>query len=198
MSLSPRILGPIVGASLLVASLGRADEDWPPSVPAVRVETMGVGGYGLLNRLDTSPNKADGVVVGGEVRVHPYSAHGFLVDFLHAAGVFGPGVNVVEAAYSLRLMEGRSLHTVPTGALYFEIGPSLGFVSHAPPDPNHTVLGGRASFAGDLRIGNFAVGGSLGYRGGVPLGSATSPWEAAVTVLGRLGVVFDFGMRSED
>ncbi len=165
------------------------------SSPAFRVGGVLTGGYALLQRTTSDPiNQQVGITWGGEIRVHPYSDHGFVLAYSNAEGVFGPSVNIADAAYSLRVIGGRPLRGV-TGAVYLDLGPSLGFVTMASPTPNHTVFGGRVSATADLQLSNFTLGFALGYRGGVPLRVEDDPWEGEVTAVFRLGVAFDFGVR---
>jgi hypothetical protein len=157
-----------------------------------RIGAAGTGGYGSVHRSSSDPRSEGAMAIGGELRLHPYSPHGVVLGYTYAEGIFGPRVSIVDTAYSLRVAGSRRLDGV-TGALYVDIGPSMGFVSHAPPGPDHTVLGARVSLAADLQLWNFTVGPVLAYRGGVPLGGPQDGWEGALTVLARAGIVIDVG-----
>jgi hypothetical protein len=149
----------------------------------------------LVHRSVSSPTSEGAFAAGGELRVHPYSAHGFVLGFTQASGIFGPNVTIVDAAYSLRLIGSNRLEGV-TGAVYVDLGPSIGFVSDAPPSPNHQVLGGRAGVAADTQIYNVTIGTVVGYRGGAPLGSVTDHWEGAFIWMLRAGLIFDLAERA--
>jgi hypothetical protein len=184
-------------ATVTFVSAGRADEDggWQTANPAFRVGGAVTGGYASLSRTTSDPtNQMGGFTLGGELRVYPYSDHGLVLAFTNAEAVFGPNVNIADVAYSLRIVGGRPLKGV-TGAVYLDLGPSLGLVTHASPTPNHTVVGGRATATFDLHLANFTVGVVLGYRGGVPVGVRDDPWEGALSAVARCGVAFDFGVR---
>jgi hypothetical protein len=163
--------------------------------PAVRVSLALTGGLATMQRSTSDPtNDVGGFTFGGELRVHPYSAHGFVLAFSNSAGVFGPNVNVVDAAYSLRVLGAQRLTGVHP-AVYLDLGPSVGFVSGASPTPDHTVLGGRASVALDLQLANFTLGLEGAYRGGVPLGVQNDPWEGEFSAVVRCGVALDFAAK---
>ncbi len=116
--------------------------------------------------------------------------HGVALAYTHADTVFGPNVNIVDAAYSIRFAGNPQLRGL-TGAAYFDVGPALGFVAHAPPARDHAVLGARVSLAFDAQIANVTIGLIFGYRGGVPVSGTPDGWEGAATALLRLGLVFD-------
>ncbi|GAC1364824.1 MAG: hypothetical protein NVSMB47_16340 [Polyangiales bacterium] len=178
--------------SFVVAPSAHADETWVPPLGAVRIGGALTGGYATLHRSTSTPSSTGALAVGGELRVHPYSAHGLVLGFTQAEGIFGPRVSIVDAGYSLLLSGSRHLRGV-TPAVYLDVGPALGIVSHAGPESNHAVLGGRVSLAVDLIFGGFVVGTVLGYRGGVPLGGQPDRWEGAFTWLARVGFAFDVG-----
>jgi hypothetical protein len=161
----------------------------PPSVP-LRLGAAGMLGRAIVHRSTSSPSSEAAVAVGGELRVHPYSPHGFVLGYTYVEGPFGPRVSILDAAYSVRLVGSRTLRGV-TGALYADIGPSIGIVTDAPPAPDHNVLGARASVAADMQIWNFTIGPLVAYHGGVPLSGAPDGWEGALTFLVRVGLVFD-------
>jgi len=165
-----------------------APEAAPP--PPLRIGAAGTFGYASLHRSSSDPVSEGALSIGGELRVYPYSRHGFALAYSHAEGIFGPTVSIADAVYSFRLLGGAPLKGV-TGAVYVDLGPSIGFVSHAPPGPDHTVFGGRASVAADLQIYNVTLGPVLAYRGGVPLGGPQDNWEGAVTLMLRAGIAFD-------
>jgi hypothetical protein len=185
----------LTGGTLVLALAGSARaEDETPETTAhpLRVGVAGTAGYGKVHRSSSDPSSEGTIAYGGELRVHPYSPHGFVVAYTYAAGIFGPNVSIVDGAYSLRVLGPKKLRDF-AGALYFDVGPSVGFVSHAPPASDHTVLGGRVSIAADAQIWNFTLGPVLSYRGGVPLSGAPDNWEGALTVFLRAGLVFDVG-----
>jgi hypothetical protein len=107
-----------------------------------------------------------------------------------AARISDRAFEAFNTGYSYRFVHGRPL-TGLTFALYADVGPALGFVSHAPPAKDHVVLGGRASLADDMQIFNFTIGPIVAYRAGVPLSGTPDPWEGAFTGGVRVGAVFD-------
>lgn len=176
-------------ASSREAQAQETDETSAAPAP-LRIGVAGTLGYGSVHRSSSSPAEEGATAIGGELRVQPYSAHGFTLAYTYAEGIFGPRVSIADATYSLRVLGSRRLTGV-TGALYLDLGPSVGFVSHAPPGPDHTVVGGRVSAAADMQIWNFTIGPVLAYRGGVPLSGPPDGWEGAVTLLLRAGFAFD-------
>ena len=188
-----------LSTALSMARSSHADvptEPEAPPPPALRIGAALTGGYASLERSTSDPtNTTGGFTLGGELRVNPWSAHGILLAYTDAEGIFGPSVNIVDAAYSLRLLSSAKLEGV-TGAVYLDLGPSVGYVRGASPTPNHAVLGGRASVTCDLQLANVVVGVTMGYRGGVPVGVEGDPWEGALSAVARLGVVFDVGARA--
>lgn len=162
--------------------------------PALRIGGALTGGYAYMHRSLSRPSNKDGLVFGGEVHVHPYSAHGFFGGVTGAEGIFGPSVTIIDAGYSLQFLGSPSLKGF-TGAGYLDVGPAFAFVSHADPAPDHDVLGGHASVAFDAQIYNVTLGVAFGYRGGVPLSGANDAWEGALTSVLRLGAVFDLGVE---
>jgi hypothetical protein len=194
----------VVLVSMFFVGTAQADEE-PPSVttPAhiaeaidgVRVGTAASIGFAEFHRSVGVPSVEAGATIGGELRVHPYSSHGFLAGFMYGGGIFGPTVTTLDADYSLCVSCPRSLEGV-TGAVYLDVGPSLGFVHVSSGSPLHHVLGGRVAAAADLQLGSFTVGLMLGYRGGVPIDKQVrDDWEGAVTIDARLGFAFDFGKQ---
>ena len=176
--------GTVVCALLTWSHASRGDDTREVTPP--RLTVAGVAGYAFLDRSVTGPSSRDGLALGGEVRAHPTSsAHGIVTTFLQAEGVFGPRVSIFDAAWSYRFVSGAS------GAGYFETGPTIAFVSAAPPAPDHRVLGGRVSLAFDGYLGPLLMGVTLGYRGGVPLGGPPDGWEGAFTSVARLGGTFE-------
>lgn len=179
---------------LLLAHEALAD-DAPPAEPdpAARIGVTVNAGPALFHRSSTSPTEESGFFLGGEVRVHPLPTHGFVLGYTRAAGIFGPRVSILDAAYSLQLVGPRRLQGV-TGALYLDVGPSAGFAYVHSEDPTHAILGGRLTVGGDLQITNFLVGAFVTYRGGIPIG-APDGWEGVLTCGLRLGLAFDVGQR---
>jgi hypothetical protein len=175
---------------LAIAGSARADETPETTKLPLRLGLAGTAGYGNVHRSSSEPSSEGAFALGGEARIHPYSQHGFVLAYTYAAGTFGPHVSIVDAAYSARLIGPKKLQGA-TGALYVDVGPSIGFVSDAPPSRDHTVLGGRASLVADIQIWSFAVGPVLSYRGGVPLSGTSDGWEGALTLFLRAGLVFD-------
>jgi hypothetical protein len=184
--------------AVLLAEPARATEDQTASSQpsATRVGLTLTLGPAILERSPsplnpTHVNQLGGGAVGIELRIHPVaSRHGFLLGATGLAAVFGPGVNIFDLDYSLRLFGPPHLSGV-TGAAYVEAGPFLATVGNVAPDPDHSVAGGRVGLAADLQFANFTLGLEVDYRGGVPLGNARSPWEEAFTTLLRLGIVFN-------
>lgn len=151
------------------------------------------GGYAYFHRTESSPRTQGGVGLGAQVRIHPYSRHGFVGGVFRGAGIFGPGVTVIDAGYSLALFEPEPLDRGSL-ALFVELGPSFGIVEKATPSSDHTVLGLRGAVSAEVQISNFLVGASIGYRGGVPLTpGVVDGWEGALTGVLRLGASFDLG-----
>jgi hypothetical protein len=185
------VLVPLL-AVLAVAPAAHGQE--APSSESVnrpfRIGAAGTIGYASVHRSTSDPTSEGAYAIGAELRVHPYSQHGVVLAYTYAEGIFGPHVSIVDAAYSIRLIGGKPLHGA-TGALYVDMGPSIGFVSHAPPGPDHTVLGGRVSLAADVQLWNITIGPVASYRGGLPLGGPPDGWEGALTVFLRAGVVLD-------
>jgi len=180
--------------SLFTAGRARADQP-PPKMDVgpprgLRVGFAGTAGVGYFHRTESSPHAETGLQAGAELRVHPFSPHGIVIGYTHASVVFGPTVDIVDAAYSLQLIGSRRLRN-GTGAVYLDIGPAVGVVGH-PPSPDHAVLGGRATVTGDVHFSNFLLGMTLGYRGGVPTGDVRDRWEGAFCAFIRVGSVFDF------
>ncbi len=176
-----------------------ADPGSPPAAPAsadvylpFRVGLAARAGLADFHRTSSSPGNEAGATLGGELRVHPHSRHGGAFAITYGGGVFGPNVTLIDAVYSYALTEPRPLHGVAT-AVYLDVGPALGIVSHAGPSPDHAVLGGRVSATADLHLALFTVGIAAGYHGGVPLSGAPDAWEGALTAMLRAGVVLDFG-----
>ncbi len=166
----------------------------PPAVDAylpLRIGLAAHGGLAYFHRSTSSPTTKGGVVIGGELRVHPYSRHGGAVAVTYGGGIFGPDVTLIDAVYSYALIEPVPLRSVST-AVYLDVGPAVGLVSKAGPGPDHTVLGARASVTADLQISVFTLGITTGYHGGVPLGGPVDPWEGALTLMLRGGLVLDF------
>jgi hypothetical protein len=154
--------------------------------PAIRFSVAATAGAATFIRTAGGPSSMEGIYLGGELRVHPYGPHGFVFAYTESEGIFGPHVSLFDADYSLRVVAGRALHGL-TGAIYFDLGPSLGFVREAGPD--HFTLGGRVGAAADMYIGNFTLGLVAAGRMGVPL---TRPgMEQALTLGLRLGVAWD-------
>jgi len=166
----------------------REDDDQDPPL---RLGIGVSGGYAHFHRSSTDPTTRDGVLAGIDVRVHPHREHGAVFGVSAGGAVFGPTVVILDAAYSFALTAPRRLGGVGTSA-YAEVGPAFGIVSDAKPASDHTVLGGRASFAMDFHLTYVTVGAFVGYRGGVPLGGDDG-WEGALSMGLRLGVVFDVG-----
>ncbi len=158
-----------------------------PNHAAMRLNLSATALFLNYARTGTSADNQDGLGLGGEVRVHPYSASGFLAGFQTGAGVFGPSVTVVDAAYSLRAFAPDRLKGVRP-ALYFDVGPSLGFV--AANGSSHHDLGGRAGVAFDVQFWNLTAGVEAVYHGGLPV-DGPSQWESSASVGVRLGVAFD-------
>jgi hypothetical protein len=166
-------------------------EDASPPHPAPRLAIAALGGYAFLHRSASDPSSRDAATLGAQLRVHPTrSPHGFSASFLHAEGVFGPVVSILDAAYSYRFLGGHRLGGASRAA-YLDAGPTLAWVWGAPPAADHRVLGARVSVAFDGHLGPLLVGVTLGYHGGVPLGGARDAWEGAVTSLLRVGFAFD-------
>jgi len=167
---------------------------WSPTPTSVRVNAAATLGFGNYTRSVTSPQSESGAALGGELRVHPYSMNGVLFAFGSGGAVFGPTVTTVDFGYSFRPLAPRFMREV-TGAVYFDIGPSMGWVW---PNQNlHHDLGGRAGIALDLQIYNVTLGAQVVYHGGVPVdGSAVSQWESFFTAGVRAGFAFDFGRRA--
>jgi hypothetical protein len=152
-----------------------------------------IGAYGGYSRTEQSPQSESGLDLGGELRVHPYSASGAMVAFTTGGALFGPTLTVLDAGYSLRAFAPRILEGV-TGALYFDVGPSLGFVT--PTNELHHDFGGRAGVAFDLEIWNATVGAQLVYHGGLPIdGGVPNQWESSYSFGLRVGFAFDVGRK---
>ncbi len=177
----------------------------PPPTPAapqtvaparpLRISIAGTLGIDELMRPTSfTTNAQTGPGLGAEVRVQPEGGYGVLLAYKNTAGIFGPSVNVFDAACSIPLFGGRPLHGV-SGAGFIDVGPSVGFVTTAEPTPNHTVIGGRATLTLDLHIWNFLLGVTAGYRGGISVGVSGDSWEGEFSASGRAGVVFDVGGR---
>jgi hypothetical protein len=163
------------------------------SAPAVRISGSMIGAYGGYERTSQSPQSESGLAIGGELRVHPYSANGAMVAFTTGGGIFGPTLTVIDTGYSLRAFAPRLLTGV-TAALYFDLGPSLGFVT--APNGFHHDVGGRAGVALDLEIWNATLGVQAVYHGGLPVdGGATSQWESSYSLGFRAGFAFDVGRK---
>jgi hypothetical protein len=179
---------------LLVPRTAGAQEKPDPGSPsdAFRASLALTGGLADMQRSHTESTEERGLAYGAELRLHPYSPHGFVGGVTHASGIFGPEVTIIDAAYSWRLVGSSRLDGL-TGAIYIDLGPSMGLVSRAKPEPDHTVLGGRATLTVDAQLYSFVLGAAVGYRGGVPLTAGTDPWESALTALVRAGIVFDTG-----
>jgi hypothetical protein len=181
-------------ATLSLAGEARADdpETSPPAPKTFRVDASLTAGYASLHRDVSSPQHVGAVVLGGELRLHPFEPHGAVLAYTRADGIFGPHVDMVDVAYSYRFIGAERLHGV-TGAAYVDLGPAIGFVSQM--SPSHTVIGGRVSVAFDAHLGFFTLGTVLGYRGGVPISGPPDGWEGALTWLVRAGFVFDVARR---
>jgi hypothetical protein len=194
----PEEPGPTPAPEPAPVATGSAAESPPADAPdgdlysPLRIGLAAHAGIANFHRSSSSPSNETGAALGGELRIHPHSRHGGAFAITYGGGVFGPNVTLVDAVYSYALMEPRPFSGVSTAA-YLDVGPALGLVTKAPPGPNHTVLGGRASITADLQLANFTLGISVGYHGGVPLGGPKDGWEGAFTALLRAGVALDFG-----
>jgi hypothetical protein len=189
MRLAFRLL--VLLAALAASTRARADAV-AQAPDAVRVTLSGGVGYSWLNRTTTEPASMGGVVVGGDLHVHPYSAHGFYLDYSHPAGLFGPDVNVVSTGYSLALFETPRLRDT-AGFVLLDVGPALGVVTG--DGLAHTVLGGRVGAEVGVRLLFFTLGLSASYQGGVPWSGVPDAWESAVTAMVKGGIVVDLARR---
>ena len=196
-SFPPRVLRRLATLAIaalftLVTTQALATED-PAPPPTLRIGGALTAGYAFMHRSASSPAaEREGLALGAEVHVHPYSQHGFFAAATSAGALFGPEVDILDAGYSWRFLGSSRLRGL-TGAGYFDVGPAFAFVRNATPAPTHDVFGGRASVAFDAQLYNVTLGVVVGYRGGVPLGGARDGWEGAFTSMLRVGVVFDVG-----
>jgi hypothetical protein len=154
--------------------------------PAIRFSLAATAGGATFIRTAGGPSSEGGIYLGGELRVHPYGPHGLLLAYAESEGIFGPHVSLFDLDYSLRVVAGRALHGV-TGAVYFDLGPSVGYVRQGGPD--HFTVGGRVGAAADVYFGNVALGAVAAGRLGVPL--SRPGMEQALTLGLRLGFAWD-------
>lgn len=159
--------------------------------PAVRVSVVGTAALASYNRAVSSPQSESGGGLGGELRIHPDSMSGAYFAAQTGGALWGPTLTTVDLGYSLRPFAPRRLKGV-TASLYFDVGPSLGFVW--VPQGFHNDLGGRLGAAFDVQIWNVTIGAEVSYHGGVPVdGSERTQWESTVMGGLRLGFAFDIG-----
>lgn len=169
----------------------------PPPAPAPEPELRIAGdltvGLDSFHRTTTGPRTESGASLGLDLRLHPMPMHGVLIGITEAAGVFGPSVTILDAGYSLRLLGPRRVGGV-TGDLVFDVGPSFAHV-HVHDEPDHVVLGARATVATHLYLSGFTAGAFVTYRGGSPLGTAPDGYEGVFSGGLSLGFVIDSGER---
>jgi len=191
---TPSLTPAFTDASELVVEKERPDANpWAPTPTAVRVSASGTLGFGNYTRTVTAPQSESGAALGGELRVHPYSMNGVLFAFGSGGALFGPTVTTVDLGYSFRPLAPRFMSGV-TGAVYFDVGPSMGWVW--PTEALHHDLGLRTGLALDLQVYNVTVGAQIVYHGGVPVdGPVPQQWESFYTAGVRAGFAFDFGRR---
>ncbi len=191
---SPLHIKAVLPAVLCFALLGLASrraaaDDQPP-----RFNLAAVVGIANFERSAQSPSDEGGGFVGGTLRVHPLPMHGVFTSFAVGEGIFGPQAAVADAGYSLRLVGPRELHG-PTGAIYLDVGPAVGFVG-GNGTQDHSTLGGRFGVTAEARLAMVVLGLEGVYRGGLPLGAnVPQQWEGMLSIGLHLGVVFDAGAR---
>lgn len=107
--------------------------------PAVRLGVSGNGGARPVPADVEQADIGDRRTAGRRAARAPSPMHGFLIGYTEAGGIFGPTVRIVDAAYSLRLHGPDRLRGI-TGALYLEVGPSVGFAYVHKGDPTQRWL----------------------------------------------------------